>query len=498
MMLPTELAELIRRTPGQGPFEETFDTTIIIALLDDSVIFNAWLGLVAFPPDYISSVTITETDSDVQPDEGTPPTNGMSYRITIAKQAVPNELRLLLNPFTVGWADSLHDVDNVRVAEMASDATFTTCRSRFQTWTLDPPAAFAAVEPLRDPRISAQDFTQANVVVADIRPWLVTGAPHATGPTYGAWRALASRRLIAALSDRVSLEGGKILYYFGGPPSCQFSLDDAQADALFDRLTAGATWVFVEGHRDTDTRHLLLANEWARTFRKEKLLEVGDGALDSAKGAYSAYVKAGSKETLKAIADLRKAVVDETQKVSQRAQDLAGAMWKDLAVASAPFVTKILADSAKISNLDVAGGMALVAAAFLVFSFFMMVSINRRYFARQDEGRKVWSATLSTVLTPSEIEEYSAKPIQRSIEDYKAARLRVGIFYIALVIILLAFAENSLSSQTVVKKTSDSTVNVSATMPRSVNAKTIGSAPPGQSPLPVKKPTLPKYTARHD
>ena len=48
--------------------------------------------------------------------------------------------------------------------------------------------------------------------------------------------------------------------------------------------------VWREGHRDADTRHLLLANEWARSYRREKPDDIGDGALESAKGAYSAYV----------------------------------------------------------------------------------------------------------------------------------------------------------------------------------------------------------------
>ena len=93
--------------------------------------------------------------------------------------------------------------------------------------------------------------------------------------------------------------------------------------------------------------------------------------------------------------------------------------------------------------------MAAGAAVFLIFSFWMMVSINSRYFERQDEARKVWTATLSTVLTPAEIDEFSEQPIRRSIGDYRAARLCVGLFYAVLVGVLALFAWASLTVRAV-------------------------------------------------
>lgn len=449
MMLPTDLTTLIRATPGKGPSEETDVALITIACLDDPVVRDRWVALLEAMPDYLSGIDATACGTDDMFDPAVVPTRGTEFRITIHKVQVTGELRMLLHPWSMGWSQSLDRIEHVRVAEMPADATFTTCRSRFQTWTGDVPAPFAPVEMLADPRRFCQDFTGSDVVVTDLRPWIEVSPPADGGATYEAWKAVAGRRLLAALADRVSGSASAPEYYFGGPPSCSVALDDPGVDGLFGRLKSGTSWVFVEGQRDTDTRHLLLANEWARSYRKEKPGEIGDGALESAKSAYSAYVKAGSKETLRAIADLRKAVVDETQKISQRAQDLAGAMWKDLAVAAAPFVLKILADSARIPNNIVSGWMAAVAAVFLIFSFWMMVSINSRYFKRQDEARKVWSATLNTVLTPGEIDEFSEQPIKRSIGDYRAARLRVGLFYALLVGILALFARASLTAPAV-------------------------------------------------
>jgi hypothetical protein len=323
---------------------------------------------------------------------------------------------------------------------MGADETFTTYRSRFELWTEDAPLAFAASEPLPDPRRFTGDFTGRGEVPADIRPWLMRGAPTATGPAYLAWSGLAARRLLAALSDRVALDDeGRVAYHFSGPPACAVAVTDAEALGLLPRLQAGAVWVYPEG-RDPDTRHLLLAAEWARTHRRGNPAELGDNSLESAKAAYGAYVKAGSRETLKAIADLRKAVVEETQKVAQRAQDLAGALWKDVAVTAAPFVLKILPDAGKAPSRALTVWIALAAAIYVTFSFGIQVFINKRSFRRQKEARGVWKSALNVVLTASEVEEYSEVPIRNSLQDYRGVRFVVGLVYAGLIAILLWFA----------------------------------------------------------
>jgi hypothetical protein len=236
------------------------------------------------------------------------------------------------------------------------------------------------------------------------------------------------------------------MYHFGGPPSRTLNITDAQLVQVYDRLVEGATWTFVNGVRDADTRHLLLAAEWARSYRPETIGALGEGSLESARAAYSAYVKAGSKETLKALADLRKTVSEESQKASQRAQDLSSALWKDLAVATAPFVLKILPDASKTSSLWIAGALAVGAASFLIFSFSIQVFLNHRYLHAQKRARELWRGRLNLVLTQSEVEEFSERPIQESVRDYRIVRLWVGGVYTILVAILFIFAVLELKS----------------------------------------------------
>jgi hypothetical protein len=218
------------------------------------------------------------------------------------------------------------------------------------------------------------------------------------------------KRLAASIADQTTIEAGQVRYHFRGPPSQICAFADGELATLAPGLFAGTEWVFGAG-LDVDVRHLLLANEWARAYRPDSLPGLSTRALDSAKAAYNAYVKSSSRETLKALADLRKAVLEETQKVSQRAQDLAGALWKDLLVASTPFLVKILSDAANIWTNYVAGGLSFAAAIFLEFSYWMQTHINARAFLRQQDSRQVWRAALTTALSQEDINAFSETPI---------------------------------------------------------------------------------------
>lgn len=439
MTTPSELADLVIATTAGHPPEERPGLMVLRASLADPAIRGAWLDLRAAPPPFVTAISLVEADGDADLERDTVPEAADLYRITVETPRIEGELRLFFPGALTRHADELARVDQVLIAAMAGNETFSTYRNRIQMWSNDPVEAFAASEPLPDPRTNVSDFTGEGHVPADIRPWLQRRQPAHCGKAYAAWSLLASRRLMAAVADRVSKSDGAISYHFSGPPTCAVTLSDDEVVALMPHLQAGAAWVFTET-RDADTRHLLLAAEWARSYRKGDMLHLGEGAFESAKSAHAAYVKAGSKEALKALSELRKTVVDEGQKASQRAQDLAGAMWKDIAVAAAPFVLKILPDSTKAGSQLLTGTLAVCAATFLVFSFVIQVFINKRYFRRQREGRQVWKRQVNVALRNKDIEELSEEPLNNSVKDYRVVRLSVGVIYALLVAALLTFA----------------------------------------------------------
>lgn len=440
MMTPSQLADLVRRSDPQGEIDERHDALSFAAALGEPALRAEWLALVQTPPSFATGISIKIGDSDGDLEDDRPIAPGDRFQIRVAKRLAPDILLLFFSEGYADNADAHSAVGHVRVADMPTGGTFTTYRTRFETWTEDAPVPFAPLEKLPDPRTFASDFTQLNVVPQDIRPWLLGTAPETESAMFAAWRLIAVRKLLASLADRVCIEEGQVIYAFSGPPACKVALGDADAPTLFGRVTEGAVWVYAEGLRDADTRHLLLANEWARTGRKAALADMGQGSLESAKGAYSAYVKAGSKETLKALAELRKSIVDETQKISQRAQDLIGAMWKDVAVAAAPFALKIFPDAGKAETSCIASGLAIGAALFLIFSYVMQWHINAKWFEQQKNARDIWKSQLNLVLDPNEVDALSDPPVNASVKSYKNVRGWVGGFYAILVILLILFA----------------------------------------------------------
>lgn len=438
MTTPRQIAELAALTAGVDGLEDSPDELIVRAPLDDANIRTRWLAVRAAPPAYLDQVTIVEADGDAELANDAPPAAGSRFRITLRKRLQAGQLRLFFARSLGQWMERTQDADVVLLGDLGADETFSTRRNRYELWTLDAPEPAALSEPLPDPRAYCADFT-GRETPADLRPWLLRNGPARAGEAYDLWRTAAAKHLLASLCDRVSDDEGRARYHFSGPPSRAFSLSDAEIAAVHDRLQEAAKWVFAEA-RDADTRHLFLAAELARTYRSGAHGELGEGSLDSAKAAYSAYVKAGSKETLKALTELRRAVVEEGQKAAQRAQDLAGSMWKDIAVAAVPFVLKFLPDASKPANQLLAGLFALIAAAFLVFSFLTQIHINRRFFRTQKAARTVWKRALATALTPTEIEEFSETPIQNGLSDYRSVRAAVGTFYSILVLVLVIYA----------------------------------------------------------
>lgn len=486
MTTPTEIADLIRATAPPAERDERPGVLFLRAALADADLRQRWLALRKALPDYLLTVSIVEADGDAVLEDPDVPPEDRLYRITVETKADAAQLRLFFAETLAGAETDFASVEHVLIASMGPHETFSTFRNRVQLWSSDPLEPFAPSEALPDPRTYASDFTGGAEVPADIRPWLLRGEPNQQGAAYRTWGQLAARRLLAALADRVARKDATITYHFSGPPTCVVSLTDGEALALLPRLQESGLWLYPDV-RDADTRHLLLASEWARTHRQGDVAQLGERSLDSAKNAYAAYVKAGSKETLKALSELRRAVVDEGQKAAQRAQDLAGSMWKDIAIAAVPFVLKLLPDAAKAPSRALAGVLAICAAAFLIFSFAIQVFINKRYFRSQKAARVVWKRALNVALTPSEVEEYSEAPINAGVADYRRVRSAVGAVYALLVLALLVFASWSFLAP----PDKPSAPSAGTTLVTAASSGPASGAPPAASSVAPSRPAPP-------
>lgn len=437
-MTPSALAKAVRALERTDRIRELPGTLTFFCPLSGLKDRDVWLSLQESRPPFIDGVSIVYEGTDLPLSRGAPTDPKHMFMITVGKQTAVGELRFLLtDALSEENASRIASASLIRIAEMEANETFSTLMARFEGWTVDAGAPYASSEPLAcSPQKLARTYGNEEVVCADLRPWLLRGAPAAAGNAYTQWKQLASRWVLAALSNEVSVKGGTTNYVFTGPPKRSLEAPAPFDDTLADELQAAANWVYVQG-RDPEARHILFSNELARAHNEPLLTHVVKSSLTSAESGYNAHVKSGSRETLKALADLRKAVFEETQKISQRAQDLAGSLWKDVAIAAAPFVLKILPDAGKAAEPIIMAAFPLAAAVFLTFSFSVQVYVNHRFFEHQDTTRVVWKRALAIALSDKEIEQLSEQPVQDSLRDYKRVLLAVFFVYLTLVGILL-------------------------------------------------------------
>jgi len=154
-------------------------------------------------PNYLSAVTIKDANSDADLDDiHIDELPNVFLRIVLQKITIDNSLVCFFGNSLTNFADSLDRVDSVLVADMDPHCTFTTYRSRFQSWTQDPILPFSPSEQLPDPREFCRDFAGGNQVPSDIWPWSLRTPPAVTSEAYETWRSLAVRRLISSFLIR--------------------------------------------------------------------------------------------------------------------------------------------------------------------------------------------------------------------------------------------------------------------------------------------------------
>ncbi len=433
-MTPTQIAKLISETTAVGPRDELATHLTMRANFKSEQNRNLWLNLIKLDLDFITGVTIKYVDTDIEISKNELLDDEEEFQIVIGKKTSANNLYLFFGDSLKKNQDALPNKDVIFVADIGTTDTFSTYRNRFTLWTEDAVSDYPPVEPLSDPRKYSRDFTGSAAVPDDIRPWLIRSKPETQSTAYEAWRSLASRKLIAVVAEQVSKGPSGITYHFTGPPKVAVSVSDEELLNAYEHLDEGARWIFLEGDGHIETRHIFLALEWARSYRQDASEPLGKDCLESARVGYSASVKSSSRDTIKAIADLRKNVFDEALKASQKSQELGAALWKDLAIASIPLLAKITLDAAKSEDNTLVLFLAIFAIAFLLFSFGFQVYVNKKFFQTQKNAHKILNNKIYTIFSKSELEEISDAPIQKSIKNYRNARYAVGFFYVLIIV----------------------------------------------------------------
>lgn len=333
------------------------------------------------------------------------------FRLTIRKPEAPEgALQLLTNHAFARWLEKDLTVTNWHIARL--DGAIETRTHVFQPWegtkTVPPPVV------AKSPRTLVRENGARRLVPEQIGPWLsgpFEDAAFAT-PAVQVWVAAATKALMYALPDEIDPENGGLK--FRGPPrlvlACPSAGDLALDRATFNGLQIALDWVF-ENDREAEMRHILLATELARSgadtdqagqFLKMHLAD----AWESAQLAYQMALADTSRDTLKVLSDLRKAVGDETATLNNMGRQLAASVAAAVATGIGLVAARIAASTPWWLNLTV---------TVVVIMYVAMIVLSGVHFIRlQRSLRSEWQPRLYRFLPANEYTRMVDTPVAKA------------------------------------------------------------------------------------
>jgi hypothetical protein len=491
MLNSSALLAHVRNFVAQGgEVDERVDSLILRGPFPTSEEQAAWLALAAAVATTQLSLQLYNPaiGGDLTVDDAFDPAR--TIVITITKPSIMDVACFFLqNQLTQYWLAG--DVAaRLLIADLDIQEEYTTRGFTVAHWDLDATIIAPPVATRIDPTPFVRDFVPVREISTDISPWFLITPPSAPSAAFTSWKGAACRRLLGSVVSSAWLENDVVWLQASGPPLFRVRADSSDIVGAFDELTEAAHWVFLSG-QDIEARHIIFASELARANRPDQtFIQTMARALDAAKATYEAHVQSSSRETLKALSDLRKTVIDETQKVAQKTQDLTASLWRDLAVTAAPFVLKILGDAGKVENSAVAAGFYFAAATFIILSFVLQWRINHAFFEGQSASRASWMQTLYNYISTREREEIAVTPIEMAIKNYRETRTVLAIVYAILFMVLMSFGGYTLwhSGETVPSQTPTQAKALQTQNQRQTTTNTPRCMPTLKSPCPQKRP----------
>lgn len=438
--LPILVERVLDLTRQGAVVDERLETLIVRGPLPSAAAHDDWIRLASNPPAPITAVQVYDPQIGGDLVDGDHFDPDRVLHITLTKPPINGVALLFFQESLAAFLSNPTLHSSVLIADLDDSEGFKTRGLEIGRWDFSTTPLPTTHEALPvDPTRFVRDFVPAREVPTDLNPWILLAPPARASASFQAWERFSARRLLSGLVSRTWLDDGEVWFQASGPPIFRIKADDPDLPPNRARLHDAAVWVFLSGS-DVEARHLIFATELARAHRMNLGLDaVLDRALEAAKVTYEAHVQSSSRETLKALADLRKTVIEETQKITQRAQDLTSTLWRDVAVSVAPFVLKIVGDIGKLQSQKLAAYFYFAAAGFIALSFFLQCRINAAFFATQRSSRQRWMQTLYSYISAQERKEIAEKPIDDALDNYSETRNVLTLVYGLLVAILLYF-----------------------------------------------------------
>lgn len=289
----------------------------------------------------------------------------------------------------------------------------------------------------KSPRDVVRERAADRLVPIDIRAWLLRGDlidQLWSDSAFRTFARLAAPALARSIASEVD-DCGNLA--FNGPPRATVNFDETSLAAslnrdAFDVLRSCSTWVY-EDPVTTEQRHALLAAEIARSIPRGidfaagfRMIDVD--ALDGARLAFQLSQSDIGRDALKAQADLRKAIADDTAKIAESTRTLTGA----LALAVATGLGLVTAKSTATGDPQVLSGVAFIAALYV-----MAVTLSGWfYLGNQDRLRAQWRKHFYRFVPDEDYRQMVTNPVRDAGWPYHfvgviALIVSLGLFVLA-------------------------------------------------------------------
>lgn len=258
----------------------------------------------------------------------------------------------------------------------------------------------------------------------DIRPWYLMTPGDETSGVFAAWKEAAVMRLIFCLPTeiRASDETKQVVLKGARSAFADVDLSKPQPE-LFDVVTDAVRWVY-DQQRDTETKFHLLNNHLALYWPEKAKWPMGlagvlDHASASAREAFAFHLQDDSKEAIKSLGDLRKALQEDVARSQTATRDILSALWRDAAIAGAAFALR-----SATTNSSTVKFASLGAAALLFASLLTTVLSNWRFDVLAKQVRAQWRQRLYAFMSDKQWVELVTQPVSRArwFIDFQSSR----------------------------------------------------------------------------
>ena len=302
----------------------------------------------------------------------------------------------------------------------------------------DDALMFEVAPATKAPRLLVKESATVRTVPDDVRHWLLAeGQGLVEDNSYQQiWATHAFNVLSRCVANEIDSTGNTLT--FKGPPKLNltfaqsFEAGESESVGLedFQVIQEAAGWVF-DNAREAEVKHILLSAEIARSGRSdgevaEYFREHLAAALECAKIAYQMAVSEITKDTLKSLGDLRKAVTEEASKATDATRQAVAAIATALTVGLGLIAARL---TVQINPylITVVMIVALGYTAMNVFSGWKFIKI-------QQALRAEWQSKLYRFLSTAEFKKMVEKPIGDAEGIFRRVSI-VGLSILAMSVV---------------------------------------------------------------